>query len=60
VVRPDEVPPSDIYAGLLRGARSEDERLASARDAERLMRVLDAARLSSQKGQVVELFEAVG
>jgi predicted dehydrogenase len=59
-VAPDEVPPIDIYAGLLRGARSEDERLESARDAERVLRVLDAARLSSQRGQVVELFEAVG
>jgi predicted dehydrogenase len=59
-VAPDEVPPIDIYAGLLRSARSEDERLESARDAQRVMRVLDAARLSSRTGQVVELLEAVG
>jgi predicted dehydrogenase len=56
-VVPADVPAIDPYAALLRPARSDEERLDSARDAVAVMDVIDAARESSRSGEVIRLDE---
>jgi predicted dehydrogenase len=56
-VVPADVPKIDPYAALLQPPRSDEERLVSARDAATVMDVVDAARESSRKGEVIRLDE---
>ena len=56
-VAPADVPTIDPHAALLHPARSDEDRLDSARDAAMVMRVVDAARESSRSGEAVRLDE---
>ena len=57
-IAPADVPQMDVYAGLLQTARSEEDRLASARAAATVMCVIDAARESSRTGKAVQFDKA--
>jgi predicted dehydrogenase len=59
-ITPADLPPFDVYAELLRTARSESTCFKSAEDAATVMHIIDAARLSARSGQAVELSDEVG
>jgi scyllo-inositol 2-dehydrogenase (NADP+) len=58
-VSQSDLPEIDVYGELLERARGEPGATASARDAERVLRVIDAARESSRTGNAVSIESAV-
>ena len=54
-VSQSDLPPIDVYGELLAAERGQPELSSSASDAEAVIRVIDAARQSSQTGRIISL-----